>query len=125
MLGGAFDLCHAYPRLWALVAVLGLANLLLGLTVMGRRMKLLRAMLRNGRARRILVALIGLRVGVHLLLGAAGAATDSKPAHLVLAVMMTAVTVALLWFDQRVTFRTLGLGTTRAAHLRGGAAGQR
>jgi hypothetical protein len=107
VMGSAYDLAHVWHGAWMLVVALGAANALISLTVLGRRRKLVRAMLKNARTRRIAVALIVLRAGVHMLLGAIGTQVTSAPGHLALAVVMGAVTVALLWYDQRVTFRTL------------------
>lgn len=109
VMGAAYDVCHTWHGAWAVLAALGAVNIVLGLTVLRRRMRLVKAMLRNGRTRRIAFGLIGARLGLHLLLGAAGVAATTPLAHLGLAAVMAGATMALLWFDQRVTFRALGL----------------
>jgi hypothetical protein len=115
VMGSAYDLAHVWHGAWMLVVALGAANALVSFTVLGRRRKLVRAMLKNARTRRIAVALIVLRAGVHMILGAIGTQVTSAPAHLALAVVMGTVTVALLWYDQRVTFRTLAANAAPAA----------
>jgi hypothetical protein len=81
------------------------------LTVLGKRRKLVRAMLKNSRTRSIAIGLIALRLGCHLALTALGTALTSAGGHLVMAGLMTVISIGLLWFDQRVTFRTLGIPT--------------
>ncbi|MDF3291632.1 hypothetical protein [Streptomyces silvisoli] len=50
----------------AAVVALGTANMAIGLTVLGKRRKLVRAMLRNSRTRRLIaLALSGARLGAH------------------------------------------------------------
>ncbi|WP_236652121.1 hypothetical protein [Streptacidiphilus neutrinimicus] len=109
VMGAAFDIVKLHPDAWMALVALGAVNIAVGFTMLGRRRKLLRAMLKNGRSRKILVGLIALRVGVHAGLGALGTQVEGTAGHLAMAVAMTAVTVALLWYDQRVTFRALGL----------------
>ncbi|WP_042385542.1 hypothetical protein [Streptacidiphilus melanogenes] len=114
LMGAAFDILKLHPDAWMALVALGLVNMTVGFTVFGRRRKLLRAMLKNGRSRKILVGLIALRVGVHAALGALGTQVEGTAGHLAMAVAMTGATVALLWYDQRVTFRALGLAPTAA-----------
>ncbi|GAA1225484.1 hypothetical protein GCM10009665_14860 [Kitasatospora nipponensis] len=113
VMGGAFDILKADPNAWMVLAGLGLVNLTIGLTVLSKRRKLLKAMLKNGRTRAIAIGLVSLRMGVHLVLGLLGAEITSAAGHLVLAALMAATTVGLLWFDQRVSFRALGLSLDR------------
>ncbi|RMI47929.1 hypothetical protein EBO15_00660 [Actinomadura harenae] len=108
-MGAAYDLLKAWDGAWMVLAALGAVNMAVGLTVLRRRRRLVKAMLKNSRTRKIFFALIGLRFGVHLVLGAVGAQVTSPALHLALGLTMAAVTVGLLWFDQRVTFRVLGL----------------
>ena len=108
LMGAAYDVVKLHPDAWMALAGLGLVNMAVGFTVLGRRRKLLRAMLKNGRSRKILAGLIALRVGVHALLGVLGAQVEGTAGHLAMAVLMTGATVGLLWYDQRVTFRALG-----------------
>ena len=109
LFGGAYDILKASPDAWVALVALALVNLTISWTVLGKRRKLVRAMLKNSRTRFIAMGLIALRVGVHLALGAIGTEVETASGHLALAFVMTGVTVALLWFDQRVTFRTLGI----------------
>ncbi|SEL40686.1 hypothetical protein [Streptacidiphilus jiangxiensis] len=109
LMGAAYDVTRLHPDAWMVLTGLGLVNMVVGFTVFGRRRKLLRAMLKNGRSRKILVGLIALRVGVHGLLAALGTQVEGTAGHLAMAALMTAATVGLLWYDQRVTFRALGL----------------
>jgi hypothetical protein len=109
LMGAAYDVIKLHPDAWMVLSGLGLVNMVVGFTVFGKRRKLVRAMLKNGRSRKILVGLIALRVGVHALLAALGTQVEGTAGHLAMAALMTAVTVGLLWYDQRVTFRALGL----------------
>ena len=109
LFGGAYDILKANPEAWIALAALALVNITISLTVLGKRRKLIRAMLKNSRTRFIAIGLIALRLAVHLALGAIGAAVETASGHLVLAFVMTGITVGLLWFDQRVTFRALGI----------------
>ncbi|MFF7648347.1 hypothetical protein ACFZCY_00510 [Streptomyces sp. NPDC007983] len=109
VLGGAYDLGRAWHGAWMILVAIGVVNIAVGATVLRRRAKLVRAMLKKANTRKIAVGLVGLRLGVHLVLGALGTPVTSVAGHLVLAVLMSATTVTLLWFNQRVTFRALGL----------------
>ncbi|MHA6761040.1 hypothetical protein [Streptacidiphilus sp. PAMC 29251] len=111
--GGAYDILKANPDAWTVLVGFALVNITISLTVLGKRRKLVRAMLKNSRTRAIAIGLIALRVGVHLALGALGAAVSTATGHLALAFVMTGITVGLLWFDQRVTFRALGIPLNR------------
>ncbi|MEV4431715.1 hypothetical protein [Streptomyces sp. NPDC049585] len=112
-MGAAYDLCKAWENAWMILVAMGLANLVVGLTVLRGRTKLVKAMLKNSRTRWITAGLIALRVCLHGVLILAGAEITSAAGHLVLAVVMAATGTTLLWFDQRVTFRALGLPTAR------------
>ncbi|MEU9125240.1 hypothetical protein AB0C96_36310 [Streptomyces sp. NPDC048506] len=115
--GAAFDLCKAWDKAWMVLIAFGAVNMMVGLTVFRRRAKVVRAMLNNTRSRKILAGLVALRLGVHLLLSALGAPITSAVGHVAISVVMAGTTVALLWFDQRVAFRTLGL-TAQAQTVR-------
>ncbi|MFI2078676.1 hypothetical protein [Streptomyces triculaminicus] len=108
-LAAAFDLCKAWDGAWIVLAALCAVNILVGLTMLRRRTKLVKAMLKTPRTRKIVFALVALRLSVHGLLAAVGAPVASTAGHLALGLVMAALTVTLLWFDQRVTFRALGL----------------
>jgi hypothetical protein len=109
LMGAAYDVVKLHPDAWMVLSGLGLVNMVVGFTILSKRRKLVRAMLKNGRNRKILAGLIGLRVGVHLLLAALGTQVEGTAGHLAMAVLMTAATVGLLWYDQRVAFRALAL----------------
>ncbi|WNE97252.1 hypothetical protein PS467_18915 [Streptomyces luomodiensis] len=109
VMGAAYDLTKAWSDAWMVLVGIGLVNVVVGVTVLRRRMKLMRAMLKNSRTRGIALGLIALRVGLHLLLAVLGAPVTSVAGHLAVAVLMGVTTVTLLWFNQRVTFRALRL----------------
>jgi hypothetical protein len=110
LMGGAYDIVKSAPHAWVFVAASVAVNIVLARTVLRGRLKMAKAMLRGKRTRKIAVGLIALRGGVHLALGAAGTQVDSGPAHIALAAVMCAATVALLAFDQRVMLRALAAG---------------
>ncbi|POM27217.1 hypothetical protein BTM25_16280 [Actinomadura rubteroloni] len=107
LMAGAFDLCKAWHGAWALLLALAAVNVIVGLTVLRRRIKLVRAMLRDSRTRKIAVVLIAARIALHAALAALGLQITTPAAHLALAAVMTTTTITLLWLDQRVTFRAL------------------
>ncbi|WP_238545417.1 MULTISPECIES: hypothetical protein [Streptomyces] len=111
--GAAYDLCHAWSGAWMVIAAFAAVNIVVGLTVLRRRMKLVRAMLKNSRTRKIAFGLIALRLGAHAALGAVGAEVTSTAGHLAFAAVMFGATVALLYVDQRIAFKALGLGDAR------------
>ena len=109
VLGGTYDLCKADPQILPFVMGAVAVNAVVSLTVLGKRRKLVRKMLKNSRTRAIAIALVALRFGVHFLLTLLSAAFAGATGHFLLAGLMSVVTVAMLWFDQRVSFRALGL----------------
>ena len=113
ILSGAYDLCKANPHLLPFVIGAGALNALVSFTVLRKRLKLVKSLLKNSRTRFIAVGLLALRFGVHLVLGLLGSAVAGATGHIVLAAVMAVCTVTLLWFDQRVSFRALGLSTKR------------
>ncbi|KUJ65895.1 hypothetical protein ACZ90_42775 [Streptomyces albus subsp. albus] len=113
--GAAYDLCKAWDRAWMVLVAIGAAHLLVALTVLRRRAKLVKAMLKNSRTRKIAFGLVALRMSVHVVLGALGAQITSAAGHLAFGLVMAGATVCLLWYDQRVTFRALGLSPARDA----------
>jgi hypothetical protein len=113
VLSGAYDLSKADSALLPVVVGVALVNALISLTVLRKRLKLVKTMLKNSRTRSIAIALIALRFGVHLALGLLGTAVSGATGHTLLAVLMAVCTVTLLWYDQRVSFRVLGLSTER------------
>jgi hypothetical protein len=114
VMAASFDLVKINPNLLLVLGGLVVVNVLVSLTVMRRRIKLARAMLRNRRTRSIAIGLIGLRMGAHVVLNAAGAAITTPAMHAAMAVLMGGITVALLRFDQAVSFRALAAGRTAA-----------
>lgn len=114
VLGAAYDICRTWPDAWIVIAALAGFNALVGLSVLGRRRKLLRAMLKNSRTRWIAAGLVGARLGAHLLLGALGTQVTTAAGHLSFAAVMAAATIGLLWVDQRVAFRALGIAADTA-----------
>jgi hypothetical protein len=107
VLAASYDLVKMNPKALPVLVGLGLVNALVSATVLRKRIKLVRAMLRGKRTRVIALGLIALRMGTHVVLGAAGAAVTNATGHAVMAVVMAVLTVALLRFDQTVTYRAL------------------
>ncbi|MGW7688147.1 hypothetical protein ACWGMA_04500 [Streptomyces asiaticus] len=109
VMGAAYDLTKAWDDAWMVLIGIALVNIVVGATVLRRRVKLMRAMLKNSHTRKIAIGLIALRAGLHLVLAALGAPVTSVAGHLAVAVLMGTATVTLMWFNQRVTFRALRL----------------
>ncbi|MBI0295972.1 hypothetical protein JBE04_16225 [Streptomyces sp. PRKS01-29] len=109
VMGAAYDLAKAWDDAWMALVGIALVNIVVGATVLRRRMRLMRAMLKNSHTRKIAIGMVALRVGIHLVLAALGAPVTSVAGHLAVAVLMGATTVTLMWFNQRVTFRALRL----------------
>jgi cytochrome c oxidase assembly factor CtaG len=106
-LGSAYDLLKASPQAWIFLVVVGATNLVISLTVFRERVRTAKAMWKGRRTRWIALGLVALRVAVHGALGLAGMQVDSAAGHLVIAVLMGAATVWLLWFTQRTSLRAL------------------
>ncbi|OPF84794.1 hypothetical protein VT50_0201035 [Streptomyces antioxidans] len=109
VMGAAYDLAKAWDGAWMVLIGLFVVNIVVGATLLRRRKKLMRAMLKNPRTRAIAIGMVALRVGLHLVLAALGAPVTSLAGHLAVAVLMGTTTVTLMWFNQRVTFRALRL----------------
>lgn len=107
LMGASYDIVKSSPHAWIFIAASVAVNIVLARTVLRGRLKMAKAMLKGKRTRKIAAGLIALRMGVHVALGAAGMQATSGPAHIALAVVMCASTVALLAFDQRVMLRAL------------------
>ncbi|GAA5004222.1 hypothetical protein [Kitasatospora paranensis] len=107
VLAGAFDVLRVFPSAWPGLVVLGLANAALSFTVLRSRLRLAKLMWRGKGTRKVALALLGLRVGVHLLLSAVGLAASSPLVHLALALVMSGLTITLLVFAQRTSLRAL------------------
>ncbi|MEU8549550.1 hypothetical protein AB0C81_21600 [Streptomyces roseoverticillatus] len=107
LMSAAYDLFQADHRfLWALGA-LGVANLIVSLTVLRSRLRLAKRMWRGKSTRKVAIGLLALRLGSHLALTLAGFTVVSAAGHLAFAVLMSATTVTLLWYAQRVSLRAL------------------
>ncbi|WP_424891758.1 hypothetical protein [Streptomyces sp. XH2] len=103
----AYDLFQADHRfLWALGALL-VVNLVVSLTVLRSRLRLAKRMWRGKSTRKVAIGLLALRLGSHLLLTLAGCTVVSAAGHLAFALVMSATTVSLLWYAQRVSLRAL------------------
>ncbi|WP_055589447.1 hypothetical protein [Peterkaempfera griseoplana] len=107
VLASSFDIFKAYPPAAWLLGALVAVNITVSLTVMRRRVKLAKALWRGKGTRKVAVALLALRMGLHAVLSAVGLAVASVTGHLMLAAVMGAVTVWLLWFAQRTALRAL------------------
>ncbi|CAM5534284.1 hypothetical protein [Streptomyces abikoensis] len=103
----AFDLVQADQRfLWALGALF-VVNLVVSLTVLRSRLRLAKRMWRGKNTRKVAIALLALRLGAHLALTLAGFTVVSAAGHFAFAAVMSATTVTLLWYAQRVSLRAL------------------
>ncbi|MFJ1707487.1 hypothetical protein [Kitasatospora sp. NPDC088346] len=107
ILAGAFDLLRAFPSAWPALIVLVTVNITVSLTVLRRRLKLAGLLWRGKGTRRVALALVGLRIGTHVLLGAAGFALVSALGHVLMALVMAGVTVGLLVYVQRTALTAL------------------
>lgn len=107
VLAGAFDLLRAFPSAWPALVALAAVNLAVSLTVLRRRLKLAKLLWRGKGTRKVAFALVGLRIGSHLLLGVLGLAVASTLGHVLFAAVMGAVTVALLGYVQRTALTAL------------------
>ncbi|MFJ5882783.1 hypothetical protein [Kitasatospora cineracea] len=107
VLAGAFDLLRAAPSAWPALVVLAAVNIGVSLTVLRRRLKLAKLLWRGKGTRNVAFGLIGLRLGSHLVLGLLGTAVDSALGHVLFALVMSTVTVALLAYVQRTALGAL------------------
>ncbi|RKE19872.1 hypothetical protein [Streptomyces sp. TLI_171] len=107
VLAGAFDLLRAFPAAWPALLALAALNITVSLTLLRSRLKLAKLLWRGKGTRKVAFALVGLRLGSHLLLGVLGLAVASALGHLLFALLMSAVTVALLAYVQRTALAAL------------------
>ncbi|MFD7731540.1 hypothetical protein ACFV6F_14275 [Kitasatospora phosalacinea] len=107
VLAGAFDLLRAAPSAWPALVALAAVNIGVSLTLMRRRLRLAKLLWRGKGTRKVALGLVGLRLGSHLVLGLLGAAVTSAPGHVLFALVMGAVTVALLVHVQRTALGAL------------------
>jgi len=113
ILGAAYDLTKADSHLLPVVIGIAAVNAVISMTVLRKRLKLVKSMLKSSRTRFIAIGLLALRFGVHLGLGLLGSAVSGVGGHILMAMLMAVCTVTLLWYDQTVSFRALGLSTRR------------
>ncbi|GAA2142945.1 hypothetical protein GCM10009760_28690 [Kitasatospora kazusensis] len=106
-LAGAFDVLKAFPAAWPVLVLLIAVNITVSLTMMRGRLKLAKALWRGKETRKIVIGLLVLRLGSHLALKAVGLGITSTLGHLVFALVMSGVTVAVLAFSQRMALRAL------------------
>ncbi|MFK0194062.1 hypothetical protein [Kitasatospora sp. NPDC090308] len=107
VLAGAFDLLRAAPSAWPALVLLAAVNLGVSLTLMRRRLKLAKLLWRGKGTRNVAIGLVALRLGSHLVLGLLGAAVASTLGHVLFALAMSTVTVALLAYVQRTALTAL------------------
>ncbi|MEU5384618.1 hypothetical protein [Kitasatospora cineracea] len=107
VLAGAFDLLRAAPSAWPALVVLAAVNIGVSLTLMRRRLKLAKLLWRGKGTRNVAFGLVGLRLGSHLVLGLLGTAVDTALGHVLFALVMGTVTVALLAYVQRTALGAL------------------
>ncbi|MCU7820471.1 hypothetical protein [Kitasatospora sp. DSM 101779] len=107
VLAGAFDLLKAFPSVWPALVVLAVVNITVSLTLLRRRLKLAKLLWRGKGTRKVAFALVGLRIGMHVLLGAVGLALTSALGHVLMALVMAAITVGLLAYVQRTALTAL------------------
>ncbi|MER5865426.1 hypothetical protein [Kitasatospora sp. NPDC002040] len=107
VLAGAYDLISAFPSSWPALVALGVVNLTVSLTVLRTRLKLAKLMWRGKGTRRLAFALLGVRIGLHVVLGLLGLAIGGTLGHLALGLLMSALTIALLVHAQRTSLRAL------------------
>ncbi|AUY54540.1 hypothetical protein EH183_28560 [Streptomyces sp. CB01881] len=106
-IAGAFDLLHAFPAAWPALVALIAANITVSLTVLRPRLKLAALLWRGKSTRNIALALLGLRIGSHVALGAIGFGVTSTLGHVAFAVVMATLTVTLMAYAQRTSLRAL------------------
>ncbi|MFD7919841.1 hypothetical protein ACFV3R_11520 [Streptomyces sp. NPDC059740] len=106
-LAGVFDLARVHPVLyWAIPVVVG-ANLVLTLTVLRTRMRLMKALWRNRRTRLLVLGLVGVRFAVRGALGALGFALGTATGGTLVGVLMAVLGTVMAWGDQWLILRTL------------------
>ncbi|MEU4116071.1 hypothetical protein AB0F71_16435 [Kitasatospora sp. NPDC028055] len=107
VLAGAFDLLRAFPSAWPALIVLVAVNITVSLTLLRKRLQLAKLLWRGKGTRKVAFALVGLRLGTHLLLSALGFALVSALGHVLMALVMAGVTVGLLVYVQRTALAAL------------------
>ncbi|WP_043173480.1 hypothetical protein [Streptomyces sp. NRRL B-24484] len=107
VLAGAFDLLKAFPSAWPALVVLAAVNITVSLTLLRRRLKLAKLLWRGKGTRKVAFALVGLRIGTHVLLGFLGLALTSALGHVLMALVMAGITVGLLAYVQQAALTAL------------------
>ncbi|MEV7179861.1 hypothetical protein [Kitasatospora sp. NPDC093679] len=107
VLAGAFDLLRAFPSAWPALVALAAVNITVSLTLLRRRLKLAKLLWRGKGTRKVAFALVGLRIGTHVLLGVLGLALTSAFGHVLMALVMAGITVGLLAYVQRTALTAL------------------
>ncbi|MQS16060.1 hypothetical protein F7Q99_28415 [Streptomyces kaniharaensis] len=107
VLAGAFDLLRAFPSAWPALILLVAANITVSLTLLRKRLKLAKLLWRGKGTRKVAFALVGLRIGTHVLLGALGFALVSALGHVLMALAMAGITVGLMVYVQRTALTAL------------------
>lgn len=113
VVAAAFDLIKAWPSVWPVLLVLLAVNITVSLTMMRRRLRLARALWRGKETRKVMAALLALRVGSHFAMNALGFAVTSALGHALFALTMGAATVGLMAYSQHTAIRAL---TAAPAH---------
>ncbi|MFF7636602.1 hypothetical protein ACFZB9_26140 [Kitasatospora sp. NPDC008050] len=111
----AYDLIKAYPVMLPVLGALVVANIVISLTMMRKRLRLAKALWRGKETRKVAIGLLALRLGSHFVLNAVGVTVTSTAAHLVFGVLMAAITVGLLVFTQQTALRALESARAKAA----------
>ncbi len=115
LMSSAYDLLRAYPQaMYPLIAV-AVVNIVISLTVLRSRVRLAKRLWRGKDTRKVAIALVLLRLGAHVVLGALGLAVAGTFGHLLFAVLMSATTVTLLWYAQRTALRAIERDDARTA----------
>ncbi|MBO1333596.1 hypothetical protein [Streptomyces sp. VRA16 Mangrove soil] len=104
---GIFDVSRVDPAMTAVLPALIVLNLVLSLTVLKTRMRLMKALWKNKRTRLLAFGLIALRFVVHAGLGAAGFAAGSAVGGVTVGIVMAVLGTVLAWGDQWLILRTL------------------
>ncbi|MEU5537432.1 hypothetical protein [Streptomyces sp. NPDC020362] len=107
VLAAAFDILKAFPTAWPVLLLLLAANITISLTMMRKRLKLAKALWRGKETRKIVLALIALRIGSHFAMSALGLAITSALGHALFALAMGAITIGLLVYSQNTGIRAL------------------
>ncbi|MEU7044877.1 hypothetical protein AB0A77_27990 [Streptomyces varsoviensis] len=115
LMSSAYDLLRAYPQAMYPLIAMAVVNIVISLTVLRSRVRLAKRLWRGKGTRKVAIALVLLRLGAHVVLGAVGLAVAGTFGHLLFAVLMSATTVTLLWYAQRTALRAIERDDAAAA----------